>query len=239
MPADGRVRGSQQPLGEKDVDKVQDQDAGRGEDGRGDGDAHVVWIAGPNDSHDHGHDAGHAKAEHGARHDELVATAIVELEDGHVEGGGAYEDDEEDGGDGDVDRLGGRAAERGALWREWAMLWIGVAGKPSGWENWGGGAVLGVPAWTPLRMVLRSTSSSCPPLLSASTSRSYVLSPSGDRAQRGSSQSRAVLSQARDAAPLDDKRAKSASNKDARRLSALTAGGELGGRKRADGDTHI
>lgn len=39
-----------------------------------------------------------------------MATALVKLEDGHVDGGRDNEEGEEDGADGDVDGLGGDAA---------------------------------------------------------------------------------------------------------------------------------
>ena len=93
---------SYEPLEEDEVDDVEDEDARVGEDGRGDGDAGVVRVDGPDDAHDVGDDAGHAETEADGRDDELVALATVELEDGHVEGGAADEEDEEDGGDGHV-----------------------------------------------------------------------------------------------------------------------------------------
>ena len=52
-----------------------------------------------------------------------MPASLVELEDGHVVGGAAHEQDHEDGGDGDVDAFGGCAAELPYLWEVRWSLW--------------------------------------------------------------------------------------------------------------------
>ena len=81
-----------------------------GEDLRGDGHADVGWVDGPDDAGRERHNAGHAEAEEQTGEEELVVVAAVDLEDGHVEGCGGDEEDEEDGADGDVEGDGGEAA---------------------------------------------------------------------------------------------------------------------------------
>lgn len=96
-PADTRLVGAQDALGEHQVDDEEEQHAGVGEDGGGDGDGHVVRVVGPDDAHDVGADAGHGEAEEEGREDELVPAAPVALEDGHVEGCRGDEEGDEDG----------------------------------------------------------------------------------------------------------------------------------------------
>lgn len=107
VPAQVRVGGAEDALGEDEVDDEDEDDAGGDEDLRRDGDGYVGRVAGPDDAHDLGDDAGHAEAEEHAGHDEFVAAPPVRLEDEHVRDGAAEEEDEEDGADGDVDALGG------------------------------------------------------------------------------------------------------------------------------------
>lgn len=115
VPAEVRVRGADDALGEDQVDDEEEDDAGGDEDLGRDGDADVGGAGGPDDAHDARRDARHAEAEHQARHDELMAAFAIELEDGHVRGGTHYEEEHEDGGDGDVDVHGGLAAQGGGL----------------------------------------------------------------------------------------------------------------------------
>lgn len=109
--------GPDDALEEDEVHDVEEEDAGVGEDGGGDGDAHVGGVDGPDDAHDVGRYAGHAEAEAETREDELVAPAVVELQDGHVGGGAADEEHQEDSRDGDVEGDGWRAAELGISWQ--------------------------------------------------------------------------------------------------------------------------
>lgn len=94
-PAEIWVQGAEDALEEDDVDDVEEEDARIGEDAGGDGDPGVGGVAGPDDAQDVGHDAGHAEAEGDGGDDELVVAAAVDLEDGHVEGGGAGEEEDE------------------------------------------------------------------------------------------------------------------------------------------------
>lgn len=114
-PAQTRMIRPQHALDEDEVGDKDDDDAGVCEDLGGDGDAHVCWVAGPDDAHDVCGDAGHGEAEEEAGEDEFVAAASVALEDCHVEGGGGDVEDEDDGGDGDVDFAGWGEAEAGVF----------------------------------------------------------------------------------------------------------------------------
>lgn len=96
-PAEIWVQGAEDALEEDDVDDVEEEDAGVGEDAGGDGDPGVGGVAGPDDAQDVGSDAGHAEAEGDCGDDELVVAAAVDLEDCHVQRGGAGEEEDEDG----------------------------------------------------------------------------------------------------------------------------------------------
>lgn len=125
VPAAVRVGGSDDALGEDEVDDEEEDDACGYEDGGGDGDGHVGRITAPDDTHDAGDDTGHAEAEHHGGHDEFVTATAVDLEDGHVGNGAAEEEEKEDGGDGDIDSHGGMAAQScrgGRIWRMSRML---------------------------------------------------------------------------------------------------------------------
>lgn len=107
----------QHALDEDQVGDEDDDDTRVGEDLGGDGDTDVFRVAGPDDAHDVCGDTGHGEAEEEAREDELVAAPAVALEDCHVEGGRADEEDEDDGGDGDVDGASWGEAEAGIFGR--------------------------------------------------------------------------------------------------------------------------
>lgn len=81
-----------------------------------------MGVAGPDDAHDVCADTGHAEAKGDGGHDELVAFALVDLEDGHVEGGGGDEEGDEYCGDGGVDVEGWYAAETCAARGIWRAL---------------------------------------------------------------------------------------------------------------------
>lgn len=121
-PSEFRVVGADDALSEDKVDDEEEDNAGVGEDIGGDSDGGVVGVAGPDDAHDICADAGHAEAEGDGGHDELVAVALVDLEDGHVEGGGGDEEGDEDGRDGSVDVEGWQAAETCAARGVWRAL---------------------------------------------------------------------------------------------------------------------
>lgn len=103
VPAEVRMRGTENSLSEDEVDEEQNQHACRYEDLCSDGDLDVVWVAGRHNSHDHGDDPGHTETKSHGAHNELVTLAVVQLEDGHVSGRASNEEDEEDGTDGHVD----------------------------------------------------------------------------------------------------------------------------------------
>ena len=128
-----RVRGAEEALGEDQVDDEEEEDTGGDEDLGSDGDADVVLAVRPDNAHDHGRDTSHAEAEHHPAHEEFVATPSVHLEDRHVTGGGAREEEEEDCSDGDVEGDGGDPAQSCGGW--WVgttaelLLELGVGGR--------------------------------------------------------------------------------------------------------------
>ena len=88
---------------ENKVDGEYQNDAGCHQDLCGDGYPHVRDPTSPHDPHDAGHHPHHAESKHHAGHQKFVTFPPVQLEDCHVSDGAAEEEDEEDGGDGDID----------------------------------------------------------------------------------------------------------------------------------------
>ncbi|ROW05207.1 hypothetical protein VSDG_00040 [Cytospora chrysosperma] len=112
-PADARVVGPDDALGEDEVDEEEEQDAGLDEDGRRDGEVDVGRVRGPGDAQGQGGDARRAEAEEEAREDELVVPPAVDLEDGHVGDGGGDVEEHQTGADGVVQGHGGMATQAG------------------------------------------------------------------------------------------------------------------------------
>jgi hypothetical protein len=111
VPANLRLHPPQDPLGEDEVHDVDYENPGVVEDLGREGDADVVGVGGPDDSHDAGCGAGHAEAEDGALEGEVVVVeSLVALEEGHVGGGEGEVEGEEGFCDGDVEGLGGDEA---------------------------------------------------------------------------------------------------------------------------------
>lgn len=110
----GMIR-PQNALREDEVDDEEEDDARIGKDTRRDGEADVGGMGRQADAQRVGDDAGHGETEEQGRQDELVRPPAVDLEDGHVEGGAADEEDDEDRGDGHVDGSGRAAAKLGNL----------------------------------------------------------------------------------------------------------------------------
>lgn len=84
-------------LREYEVDEEQDQDSRVSKDLRCDGDLDIVRIASPDDAHDAGDISSHTESKHQAGHEELVAFALVCLEDEHVARRSKDEKEEENG----------------------------------------------------------------------------------------------------------------------------------------------
>lgn len=114
-PANVRVVGPGDALHKDEVHDEEEQDAGVGEDVGGDDDAHVVVVARPGDAQAVGDDAGHAEAEEQRRQDKLVRAATVDLENGHVDGGGRREETDEHAADGVVNVGDGHTTDHGHL----------------------------------------------------------------------------------------------------------------------------
>jgi len=111
-----RVSGAQDPLREQQVYQKQQHHSSGHQDRRGDGDGNVRGMVSPHDAHDAGYRPRHAETEHGARKEKLVPATAVLLEDGHVGGGAAEIEEEEDCCDGDIEIDGRLAPQCGDVW---------------------------------------------------------------------------------------------------------------------------
>jgi hypothetical protein len=123
MPAELRMRCSDNPLSEYEVDEEQDEDPGANEDHRCYGDFDIVWVTSPDNSHDTGDVSSHAEAEQEAGHEELVAFALVRLEYEHMPNCSKDEEKEEDGRYWDVYRDARHPSNGGSLGWVWRMEW--------------------------------------------------------------------------------------------------------------------
>ena len=111
MPAGVRMRSPNDALGEDEVDDKKQDHASRYKDLRRHGNLNLGWPRRPHDSHHAGGDARHAEAEHHPGHDEFMSSPHIQLKYRHVSDGAEHKEEEEDGGDGDIETDGRCAAE--------------------------------------------------------------------------------------------------------------------------------
>ena len=121
MPAGIRMRSSNDALGKDEVDDKEQDHPGRYNYLRRHGNLNLGLPGGPHNSHYAGNNARHTEAEHHPGHDEFVTSLHIQLKDGHVSNGAEHKQEEEDGGDRDIDTDGRNAAEgRGSRRIRWA-----------------------------------------------------------------------------------------------------------------------
>lgn len=96
-PCPMRVASSDDSLGEDQVDDEEDKYSCVDEDLGSDSDRDIARVARPDYPHSHGGDSGHAETKDKRRHDKLLLSSQVDLENGHVGCSAQDEQSQKDG----------------------------------------------------------------------------------------------------------------------------------------------
>ena len=102
---------AQEPLCEDEVHDEEENNTSVGEDAGSDTDVDVGRTESPYYAHNVGADTGHAQTEADTGNNKLVIAAVVDLEDGHMQSSGENKEEEGDGGERNIEGLGGQTAK--------------------------------------------------------------------------------------------------------------------------------